>query len=196
MVIVYTLFVTIIIFLATLENTAPSIIGFTNTPKDMVFLGNVHHPGDYFYYLSQFTQGENRWLTTIDLFTSEHMSPSFIGWSNVLIGKIFHILNLSPIVAYQASIAILGIALLIMAYILALTILRSRRAATIALYFFALFHAFPVLRDGKPSYGDYWNNFAVPRVRFGGVPHQLLLHTASIALVYGLIQWTQYKKHP
>lgn len=195
MVIVYTLLIATIILLATIENITPSIIGFLATPPDYVFLGTVHHPGDYFYYLSQFTQGESRWLTTIDLFTSEQLTPSLIGWSNVLTGKIFSLVHLSPATAYQMSIVVLTAGVLTAAYILAHTILRSRSAATIALYFFALFHAFPVLRDGKPSYGDYWNNFAVPRVRFGGVPHQLMLHTASMILLYGLIQWVQYKKY-
>lgn len=183
-----------ITLLATAENFLPFIIGLQQTPPDYIFLGTVHHPGDYFYYLSQFTQGENRWLTTINLFTSEPIPPSFIGWSNVLTGKIFSLLNLSPMLAYQISIVVLTAGLFVMAYILALTILQSRRTAVIALYFFALYHAFPVLRDGKPSYGDYWNNIAVPRVRFGGVPHQLLLHAASMVLMYGVIQWVQYKK--
>lgn len=176
----------LLIFLATLENLWPLIVGFQGTPEGYVFLGTVHHPPDYFYYLSQFAQGGYRWVTTVDLFTSEQIPATFVGWSNVLTGRIFQLFGLSPFVAYHTSVAILTVLLFVFAYKLT----RS----TLALYLFALFHAFPILRDGKPSYGDYWNNFAVPRVRFGGVPHQLLLNTASMALVYFLIECIQNKQ--
>lgn len=182
---------TIIILLATFENLWPLIIGFQKTPTGYVFLGTVHHPGDYFYYLSQFAQGAYRTITTIDLYTSEPISPSFIGWSNVLLGKFFFLIGLSPIIAYHTSVFILTILVFFTAYKLSLVFLGSRFGALISLYLFTLFHAFSVVRDGASSYGDYWNNFAVPRVRFGAVPHQLLLSIASFTLVHTLFRRIQ-----
>lgn len=183
-----------IIVLATAENFLPFVIGLMQTPDQYVFLGTVHHPADYFYYLSQFAQGSYRFITTVNLFSGEQATPTFVGWSNVLIGNMFHLVGLSPLVAYHTSIAILTIALFVSGYRLAYRISRDKRVSTLTLYLFALFHAFPVLREGKPSYGDYWNNFAVPRVRFGGVPHQLLLNTASFLLVYFVLEWANDKR--
>lgn len=184
-----------IILLATGENVAPFVIGLLRTPPGFVFLGTVHHPADYFYYLSQFAQGGYRWITTVNLFTSEPVAPSLVGWSNVFIGRIFYSVGIHPLIAYHISVIIFTIFLFIISYRLAYVILATKRPAVLALYLFTLFHAFPILRDGKPSYGDYWNNFAVPRTRFGGVPHQLLLNIASFLMVYFIIQWIQYKKY-
>lgn len=180
-----------IIFLATAENMAPLVLGYLKTPPNAVFLGTVHHPLDYFYYLSQFAQGSYRWITTVNLFTSESLPPTFVGWSNVLLGRIFSVLGIPPIVAYHTSVAILMVLLLVCAYKLAVAITSSRLGATVSLYLFTLFHAFSVTREGNPSYGDYFNNFSVPRVRFGSVPHQLLTAAISIAIVYGAIAWTR-----
>lgn len=187
----YTLLIIGIIFLATLENIWPSITGFISAPKGFIFLGTVHHPGDYFYYLSQFAQGGNRIFTAIDLYTSEPVAPSFIGWSNVLLGRVFHAVGASPITAYHSSLFILTIGAMTAAYALYRISFQKPHAALTAFFLFWLFHAFPVTRDGAASYGDYWNNYAVPRVRLGGVPHQLLIAAASLLLVYCIVRITQ-----
>lgn len=189
MIFVYTLLIIAIIFLATLENLWPLLVGLQQTPVGYVFLGTVHHPADYFYYLSQFTQGAYRTITTVDLYTSEVIPPSFVGWSNVALGKLFFLLGFSPGAAYHISVLFLTVLIFIAAYRLSLHIFKSRPFALLSLYFFALFHAFPMTRDGVPSYGDYWNNFAVPRVRLGAVPHQLLLTLSSFLMVYGIFRW-------
>jgi hypothetical protein len=192
MVDVYTVITIGIILIATLENVWPLIAGYTQTPRGFVFLGTIHHPADYFYYLSQFAQGSYRFITSVNLFSGEQAAPTFVGWNNVLAGRIFHVFGFSPLTAYHVSV-ILFTALLFLAGYLLLSAMMPKRPATLALFLFALFHAFPVLRDGQRSYGDYWNNFAVPRVRLGGVPHQLLLTTASFFMVYFFIVWIQRK---
>jgi hypothetical protein len=171
----------LIILLATLGNIAPLLVGYLRTPPGSVFLGTIHHPADYFYYLSQFAQGSYRWLTTIDLYTSEQLSPSFVGWSNVLLGRLFDLFGISPDVAYHISVVFFTAVLLLIAYRLSLVILGKKWPATLALFLFAIFHAFPVMREGMASYGDYWNNFAIPTVRLGAVPHQLLTAILSFA---------------
>lgn len=187
----YTLLIIGIALLAILENLWPSLTGFMTTPQGFVFLGTVHHPGDYFYYLSQFTQGSSRFFTTTDLYTSEPVAPSFIGWSNVLMAKLLYILGVLPITAYQISIVIFTVSTLAAAYLLCRTILQKPWPALTAFYLFCIFHAFPVTREGASSYGDYWNNYAVPRVRLGGVPHQLLLAAASFLMVSFALQALQ-----
>ena len=185
----------IITLISTVENFFPYLVGLSLTPKGSVFLGTVHHPGDYFYYVSQFAQGANRWLTTLDLYTAESISPTLIGWSNVLLGHIFSLTGISSFGAYQATVVLFTILIFLVAYQLAKEVLGNPRLATIALYLFAIYHAFPIVREGKPSYGDYFNNFAVPRVRFGAVPHQLLLGIASICLSYFIIKSQKIHKN-
>lgn len=183
------LFLVILIsLLATVENMIPSIIGFQKAPTNTVFLGTVHHANDYFYYLSQFTQGANLWITTTDLFTGESLPDAFIGWSNVLTGRIFHLFGIPAIPAYQISIAIWTFLLCLSAYKLALVVFKDKHKALLSLLLFVLYHSFPIIVDHQWTYSDYWNNFSVPRVRFGGVPHQLLLNTLSVLTLSWLLQ--------
>ena len=183
------LFLVILIsLLATVENMLPSIVGFQKTPPNTVFLGTVHHADDYFYYLSQFAQGATRSLTTTNLYSSENGPDTFIGWSNVLTGRIFHLIGIPAIPAYQISIAIWTFLLCLSAYKLALLILKDKHKALLSLILFVLYHSFPIFRDNHWTYADYWNNFSVPRVRFGGVPHQLLLSTLSVLTLSFLLQ--------
>lgn len=186
--------VALIIFLATLENMWPLIAGYLATPKDTVFLGTTHYAGDYFYYLSQFAQGKERLFTTIDLYTSEKLSPTIVGWVNVALGRVFSLFGVSAIPAYHASIALLTVILLLVSYTLICSVLKTKSSQLTALYLFVLYHAFPMLRNGLPSYGDYFNNFAVPRVRFGAVPHQHLLNIASIIIVVFVVKWSEHAK--
>lgn len=183
------LFLVILIsLLATVENMIPSIVGFQKAPSDTVFLGTVHHANDYFYYLSQFAQGQSRSLTTTNLYSSENTPDTFIGWSNVLTGRIFHLLGIPAIPAYQISIAIWTFLLCLSAYKLALVVFKNKNKALLSLILFVLYHSFPIIVDNHWTYADYWNNFSVPRVRFGGVPHQLLLNTLSVLTLSWLLQ--------
>lgn len=183
------LFLVILIsVLATVENILPSIIGFQKTPADYIFLGTVHHANDYFYYLSQFSQGTTHWITTTDLFTGESLPDTLIGWSNVLTGHLFHLFGVPAIPAYHISIALWTFLLCLSAYQLALFIFKDKHKALFSLVLFVLYHAFPIMQDNHWTYADYWNNFSVPRIRFGGVPHQLLLNTLSITTTLFLLQ--------
>lgn len=178
----------LIILLATLENSAPLLIDILKTPPGSVFLGTVHHPADYFYYLSQFAQGSYRWLTTVNLYTNEPVPPSFVGWSNVLLGRLFALIGIPHLWAYHLSVIIFTAVFFLVAYRLSLAILGKKWPATLTLFLFAIFHAFPIVRDGALSYADYWNNVAVPTVRLGGVPHQLIIGIVSLLSVLFFIR--------
>lgn len=184
-----------IILLFSLSNIWPLIWGYMHTPPGMVFPGTIHHPSDYFYYLSQFAQHSRPFLTTINLFTTEDVPPSFVGWVNILLGKIFSLIGFSAQTAYGVSVIALTILALYSALMLAKKIHGNEKAATITLLLFSIFHAFPTRRDGTPSYHDYWNNIAVPHVRLGGVPHQLLTTLLSFITVILLLTGKPTKKH-
>jgi hypothetical protein len=183
------LFALFIILLSTIENIWPIFMGYALTPKNYMFLGTIHHPGDYFYYLSQFTQGTTRLLLTKDLYTSEPLPANLVGWFNALLGLLFSRIGISSMIGYDVSVIVLTVVLLTASYFLALFIFRSRFAATLTLYLFTLFHAFPLVVNGKLAYHDYWSNVASPLARFGHVPHQLLIIICSIVSVHLINQW-------
>ena len=182
--------VTAIILAGTLENILPLIVGYAQTPPGMVFLGTIHHPDDYFYYLSQFTQGATRMFTTRDLYTGEAIPASFVGWSNVLMGKIGWLLGVNAQITYGLSVIILTILIFYAAYSISVRFV-GKRTGLIALFLFVLYHAFPVLVDGKFGYHDYWNNYAAPSVRLGGVPHQLFFALSSFLIAYFALRYVK-----
>ena len=98
----------------------------------------------------------------------------------MLTGRLFHLFGIPAIPAYQITIAIWTFFLCLSAYKLALLILKNKHKALLSLVLFVLYHSFLIISDNHWTYADYWNNFSVPRVRFGGVPHQLLLSTLSV----------------
>jgi len=108
--------VAILIGLFTLLNSLQFWIGLTNTPKDHIYLGTVHNPGDYFYYLSQFKQGSDRILSGFDLMTGEFKSATFVGWINILLGRLFSIVGIDFISAYQISVLLFTSLLLFLSW--------------------------------------------------------------------------------
>src|SRR3989339_1485513 len=72
------------------------------TPEGMFYLGTVHWPSDYFYYLSQFVQGKEHLLFSTMLFTPEKLRPVLVGWQNGLTGRLLMLTGLDVISAYQA----------------------------------------------------------------------------------------------
>ena len=123
------LVVGIILVFVTL-NSLPFIAGVLATPSGSVFLGTVHWPGDYFYYLSQFAQGRNNWFTSYDLYTNDFPQKTFVGWVNVFLGHIFSLMGVDHLAAYQLSIVIFTIAFLFVSYLLIREIYTTYAAAT------------------------------------------------------------------
>lgn len=185
---------TVLIIGAIVENIWPLFAGYSATPPGKVFLGTVHHPFDYFYYLSQFAQGTTHWLTARDLYTSERLPATLVGWSNVLMGKLGFLVGLSPQATYGISVIVLTIVICIAAYRLSRAVLPTKFAAFTAVALFAVYHAFPKSEHGSWTFYDYWNNFANPSVRFGGVPHQLLIVVVSV--VAATLMLTKRKSSP
>ncbi len=180
------------IIFATFANSLPYLSGLLATPKDSIFLGTVHHPFDYFYYLSQFAQGAQRWFTAYDLYTADSPLPTPIGWVNVLLGRWFFLLGVPHTAAYQLSVAALMLSLLILVQLLLKQVFATGKyrqpKQLLALALFIFNTSLPLLTkvNGKLQLiqADYWNNFAVPSVRFDAVPHHFVI---SIAIVLALL---------
>jgi hypothetical protein len=174
------LFFVIVSFLYTVILSLNYIVGVIQPHEGYIFLGTVHHPRDYFYYLSQFTQGESRWLTTVDLYTHELIQPSLVGWSNVLAGRLLSFIGVSPIVAYQVTLTLFTfIFLLLVAKFLTILFPAVTQKSTryIAFILFCVTNTFA----NAPS---FFANVLEPMTRLPRVPHQVL---ALICIILTII---------
>ena len=200
------LIVLLIIILFTFLSSLTYIAGKLHTPADHVFLGTVHWVGDYFYYLSQFAQGRQSWFSGYDLFTSDFPQETWVGWVNVFLGKVFYLLGINHLLAYQLSIVIFTAAFLAVSYLLIREIfpdtrpigqtgpIKSKWKRIAAFILFAASNAFPKIayEGGKwiVTYYDFWFNTGAVFNRLVGVPHQMVGRTAvSLSLLLALIWW-------
>jgi hypothetical protein len=149
---------------------------------DMISLRVAHWPGDYYYYLSQFKLGERNIFLSEDLFTHEFRSGTLVGWVNVFIGHIFHIIGVSSFDAYPIAIVATTVIFLLVSYRLLQILFSSysqrHSLAPLAFILFLFSNAVPKFDFTAHPVGiwfyDYWFNIGLPLTRLGGVPHQLL----------------------
>lgn len=192
--------VSIIILAGTLNNIFPIYLGYQATPPEQTYLGTIHHPNDYFYYLSQFAQGEDSWGLSKDLYTHEYPNATIVGWVNVLMGKIGALLGFETVQTYHFWVVVLTTGLLICIYLLFRQSIPEKHkrntVALVSIYLFVVSNTFsyPVRENGQLIWKqiDYWFNFGTPGQRLGGVPHHLLMHILMSLLFILLIQY--YKK--
>lgn len=166
---------------------APFFLNKFHTPAGFVYLGTIHHPHDYFYYLSQFSQGKESFLLSYDLYSSEFRQAVPIGWINVVFGRLFFLLGIESIDAYQLSTTLSTALLMLTGYFLIRkTLGTSHKGILWAFLFFVFGNAYPTIVHGEQGktilyYFNYWFNLAEPYTRFGNVPHQLIGNAAIIA---------------
>lgn len=177
-----------LILVFTFLNGLPVLSQMVKESPRIVSFHVSHWPGDYFYYLSQFTQGENSWFLSSDLYTSNFYGKTAVGWINVFIGRLFHIMGAPSEFAYHASNTLFVLGFLSSSfYLLVLLFGDKKNGKAWALVSFVLFlfsNAFPKVSflEGKLDlwFYDHWFNIALPFTRLGGVPHQILERTLII----------------
>jgi len=180
--------ITAIIIFFTLLNSLNFIVGTLSTPKNSVFLGTTHWPGDYFYYLSQFAQGKESWFGGYDLYTSDFRQKTYVGWVNVFIGRVFHLFGVNQFWAYQISTVVFTLLFLWLSYLLLKEIIdkdKGKRTVAFALFNFA---------NTWPTGADYWFNNGIPFVRLVGVPHQMLGKAMLVAALLLFIKWVKGRR--
>ncbi len=188
------LIITIAILFFVFLNSLVFITGLLATPAGSIYLGTVHWPGDYFYYLSQFAQGKESWFKGFDLYTSDFTSQTYVGWVNIFLGHIFNFIGLNQFAAYQISIIIFSITFLGISYLLIREIFPEfRRMRIIAFLLFVFSNAFPkiIFDAGKISlsYYDFWFNQGILFNRLAGVPHQLIARTCISLILLLVLKW-------
>lgn len=165
------------------------ILGVIRTPAWMVYLGTTHHPQDYFYYLSQFTQGKTRFFTSLDLYSNDFPKPTLVGWTNVLAGRIGSSIGLSSVVTYQATLFFYTLGMFLLAVALLRAVFPNQpHVQLVALLLFGI-------QDVFPGGTKFFSNIAEPFVRFPRVPHQMLGLVCILLpmLIYLYLQNKQHK---
>ena len=191
-----TIIVTSLILLAVFGIELQYIVNSLATPKGLVYLGTVHWPSDYFYYLSQFVQGKQNFLSSTMLYTPEKLKPVLTGWQNVLSGKILMGLGFDVILAYQVAVAIyLGLFIYIAYNLIKEIFPDSRGKRMLALVFFITSTSmFRILRDGggwQFSYWTHWYNLGSALSRFSPTPHHLLAYSLGTFILLMCIKWVK-----
>lgn len=191
--------VTAIITLFTFLNSSNFLIGLLTSRKGEFFLGTVHWPADYFYYLAQFAQGKYSWLAGYNLYTSDYFKKTYIYAVNVFLGHIYHLLGINQIWAYQISVALFTILFLALSYILIKEIFPlSRTKRLLAFFLFNISNAFPRIAFGSGKwefyYYDYWFNNGLPFNRLVGVPHQMIGKSMLVLVLLLAIWWMKGKR--
>lgn len=196
--------ITLLTLTATLVNILPSLIGRLTTPPNMTFLGTVHHPFDYFYYLSQFAQGgQGSWLRGFDLYTTLYPRPTFVGWINIVLGHAFSLVGISHLGAYQISTVLFTLTFLALTYLFIGEVFpKKHHSPRLRIISFLLFLtnnaiAIPHLAGSRWTFPfiDYWNNYATPFVRLGNVPHHLIAHAAIVGTFLCTLWWVRARRY-
>lgn len=193
------IFVAGVIILLVFLQGLPSVIGYLYTPPGNVFLGTMHWPGDYFYYLSQFAQGKTHWFWSYDLYTNDFSKQTLVGWVNVFLGKVFSFVGISHISAYQLLVPILSVIFLYVSYLLVrLYYPGDPKKRVMAFLLFAFSNAFPKLEfmqgTWRVSFYEYWTNKGLTFNRLGGVPHHLIESIVIILIVLFVFGYWEGKR--
>lgn len=190
--------------LMTLLNSLIFLAAYFRTPAGMTYLGTVHWPGDYFYYLSQFKQGQYSWFLSYDLYSGDFMKQTPVGWVNVFLGKIFSLMGIEAILAYQIALVLFVFIFLMSSYFLIRSIfplsVYKKKERLLIFLLFLLSNSFPRLVTdslGRWSltYYDFWFNNMIPFNRLGGVPHHLVARTMTVIGIIACIRfWRSIEK--
>jgi hypothetical protein len=175
------------------------IIGNLYNRPETVYLGTTHVANDYMYYLSQVVQGQTRWFCGEILQTTDYPGCVYVGWVNVLMGRLFYLLGFNQIWAYQLACMVWFLGLGGVGYWMIYEVDRAGIAGNwnkrekwgkriLALVFFLFATSMPKIittTTGCPAsfklcgienigYYDYWYNIGNRMVRFVTIPHHLI----------------------
>lgn len=166
------------------------ILGVAKTPPGYLFLGTVHYPSDYLYYLSQFTQGKDYWFGTIDLYTSEKIQPMFVWFTNVLTGHVLSLVHIPPILAYQLTVTLYTfLFFLLVIFFLEAVFPKEKEAQCIAFILLGIANV-------MPGSGSFFSNFTEPMTRFPRIPHHMLGLVCIILPIIIVSEWQKSHSLP
>lgn len=150
-----------------------------HAPPNTIFIGITHWYEDYFFYLSQLTQGAmGKWQLT-NAYTLEPIPLGYNWIFNLLLGKIAGFLSIPPWRLYDGSIFVLGMGYILVMYQIILEVFGPpEKRFRIPALLIAITSTQSVLFEQSAAgfapkaityfyaYTDAWN-------RLGGVAHQI-----------------------
>lgn len=158
-------------------------------PPDRIFVGITHYYEDYFYYLSQVTQGATgSWLTK-NLYTGEAIPGSLLWWPNLILGKVSGLLGLAPWTAYDLAVFIASLISLTLIYRAARRLYPDNRWLRLGAFLIATFTTCYYLVQSRPDGSlfinpyQYFYNYTESLNRLGGVFHLILQNILSLAFI-------------
>ncbi len=179
-------------------NCLPFVVGALSTPKNTVYLGTVHWPGDYFSYLSQMAQGKYSFFLVQILHTAERLPSTIIGWQMVWLGKIFAFLGISNIYGYQIAVVVFTLLFLLLTYRLLIFIFPKEQGKRLLAFFFfatstALFKI--AIDNGKVTFSiyEYWYNTGNFLERFPHTPHHVIANNFAVLMMLIAFYWFKEK---
>lgn len=160
-----------------------------HAPPNTIFIGITHWYEDYFFYLSQLTQGAmGKWQLT-NAYTLEPIPLGYNWVFNLILGKIAGFLSIPPWRLYDGSIFVLGIGYILVMYQIILEVFGSlEKRFRMPALLIALMSTQTVLFKESASgfapkavtyfyaYTDAWN-------RLGGVAHQIAQNILGLSAV-------------
>lgn len=165
-----------------------------NAPPNTVFIGITHWYEDYFFYLSQLTQGAmGRWQLT-NAYTLEPIPLGYNWIFNLLLGKIAGVLAIPPWRLYDGAIFVLSAGYICLSYRIILEVFGpEEKRFRIPALLIALMSTQTVFFEQSATglapkavtyfyaYTDAWN-------RLGGVAHQI---AQNILGLYAIILFSR-----
>lgn len=161
---------------------------FLKRPPGTVFIGITHWYEDYFYYLSQLTQGAHgAWLTR-NMFTTEDIPPTVTWMFNVILGKVGAVLMLPPWTTYAGALFVISIGYVLLLAATAKLLFPKQRILRVTTLLLALISN-SFFRIDTTGGGirfvpfEYFYNYTKAFNRFGGVAHLLFQNVLSLSLI-------------
>lgn len=179
---------------------------FFNRPPGTTFIGISHHYEDYFYYLSQVTQGMTGSWATQNLYTTEPIPPTPLWWTNILLGKIAALFHLTPWAVFDGALFVTTALSVYVFYWAARklypTDIHKRLAVLIVASLSTCGYTYIQNQIGETVISPivYFYNYTSSLNRLGGVVHLMLQNILSVIMVFNyadiisLIFWRE--NHP
>lgn len=190
------LFIAICIIITVLLIELQYFVGLWYRPGWAYYLGTIHWASDYFYYLSQMSQGREHILFSRMLYTGEQLPQVLVGWQNVLTGRIISLLGFDMTVGYQLAVAVYLSLFLFLSYRILGRIFPAQNGRRL-LAFFLYLTSMPLPQFSWTDKGfswwvySYWYNTGNFFARFGPTSHHLLAGvflTAGLLLLFSLFE--------
>src|SRR3989304_7875146 len=182
------LLVSLLAILVAAGNLFQVIYHAFHRPPNSVFLGITHWYEDYFFYLSQFTQGaDGAWLAT-NKFTTENLPPAVTWMFNVILGKVGWLVGLTPWTTNILAIFVLSVSYVWLLWAVARRLFPQKPSMAVSTLLLAILsNSFFRIETANGTAQVvpyiYFYNYTAALNRLGGVPHLIAQSLLSLLLL-------------